>query len=117
MENVVYIRKRLVDAGYEVIGDPSPIVIVLIGSELVSRSIANMMYDHGIIVNSVEFPACAPGESRLRLQVQCDHTREHLDYFVDTLVKVQPKVEEYLANDKFTQTISAKLLEGMSQKL
>lgn len=117
MENVVYIRKRLVDAGYEVIGDPSPIVIVLIGSELISRSIANMMYDYGIVVNSVEFPACAPGDSRLRLQVQCDHVKEHLDTFVDTLVQLQPKVEDYLATDKFTQTISAKLLEGMSQKL
>ena len=113
-ENVTYIRKRLTDAGFEVIGDPSPIVIVIIGSEFVSRSIANMMYDEGIIVNSVEFPACAPGDSRLRLQVQCDHTREHLDHFVDSLIRIMPKVEAYLANDKLTQAVSAKMIESMN---
>lgn len=116
MENILYIRKRLTDAGYEVIGDPSPIVIVLIGSELVSRSIANMLYDDGIIVNSVEFPACNPGESRLRLQVQCDHTREHLDAFVDRLINVMPRVEAYLASDQLTKVISDKIAEGLSQQ-
>ena len=118
-ENAVYIRKKLTDAGFEVIGDPSPIVIVLIGSELKSRAIANMLYDDGIIVNSVEFPACAPGDSRLRLQVQCDHTREHLDSFVDKVIKVIPRVEEYLEKDKVSQLITAKLVEsiGAQQKL
>jgi glycine C-acetyltransferase len=118
-ENVTYIRKRLTDAGFEVIGDPSPVVIVIIGSELKSRAIANMMYDEGIIVNSVEFPACAPGDSRLRLQVQCDHKREHLDAFVDKLVGIIPKVEAYLENDKLTKIIATKIAESMSapQKL
>ena len=115
-ENTSYIRKRLVEEGYEIIGDPSPIVIVLIGSELVSRSIANMMYDEGIIVNSVEFPACAQGESRLRLQIQSDHKKEHLDKFIEAIKRIHPKVEEYLANDKFTQTLSRKIIESVSQQ-
>jgi glycine C-acetyltransferase len=112
-ENSIYIRKRLTDAGFEVIGDPCPIVIVLIGSELMSRSIANMLYADGIIVNSVEFPACAPGDSRLRLQIQTDHTREQLDTFVDKLVAVMPKVEEYLAQDKFSTTVQQALANAL----
>lgn len=117
--NVVYIRKRLIDAGFEVMGDPSPIVIVVIGTEMKSRSIANMLYDDGIIVNSVEYPACAFGDSRLRLQVQCNHTREHLDAFVDRLVKVIPRVDEYLESDQFVQMVSIKLAKSMvdAQKL
>jgi glycine C-acetyltransferase len=113
-ENAIYIRKRLTDAGFEVIGEPCPVVIVLIGSELMSRAIANMMYDEGIIVNSVEFPACAPGDSRLRLQVQSDHTKEHLDTFVDKLVEIMPKVEEYLEKDKFTNTVQQALARAIS---
>ena len=105
LENSTYVRKRLVDAGFEVIGEASPVVIILIGSELVSRSIANMMYSKGIIVNSVEFPACAPGDSRLRMQVQCDHTKEHLDYFVNTLTDIMPEVDQYLASDDFIKLI------------
>lgn len=117
LENVLYIRKRLTDAGFEVIGDPSPVVIVVIGSEFVSRAISHMlMHDHGVIVNSVEFPACAVGDSRLRLQVQCDHTRAHLDTFVDRLVEVMPRVEQFLAQDKLAAVISTKIAQSMSQQ-
>jgi glycine C-acetyltransferase len=112
-ENSIYIRKRLTESGFEVIGEPCPVVIVLIGSELMSRSIANMMYDRGIVVNSVEFPACAPGDSRLRLQIQADHTKEHLDFFIENLIAIMPKVEEYLAQDKFSLAIQ----EGLAKAL
>lgn len=113
-DNAIYIRKRLTDAGFEVIGEPCPVVIVLIGSELMSRSIANMLFADGIIVNSVEFPACAPGDSRLRLQIQADHTKEHLDTFVDKLIAIMPKVEEYLAQDKFTNHVQKALARALS---
>ena len=114
--NVHYVRKRLTDAGYEIIGDPSPIVIVLIGSEFVSRSIANMLYEEGIILNSVEYPACAQGDARLRLQIQCDHTIEQLDALVDALLKVQPKVDEYLENDNFVKVVSASIMKSQEQQ-
>ena len=114
MRNILYIRKRLTDAGFNVYGDPSPVVIVLIGPELVSRGIANMMYEEGVILNSVEFPACAPGDSRLRLQIQCDHTIEHLDKLVDGLQRVMPKVEEYLSNDKLAVRVSEKIIESIT---
>lgn len=103
--NTEYIRKKLIDAGFEVIGEPSPIVIILIGTELLSRGIANMMYYEGFILNSVEFPACEPGDSRIRLQIQCDHTKEQMDNFVETLVRILPEVEVYIANDKLVQTL------------
>lgn len=107
LENSIYVRKRLVDEGFEVIGEPSPVVIILIGSETISRSIANMMYAKGIVVNSVEFPACEPGDSRMRMQLQCDHTKEQLDYFVDTLKEIMPEVEEYLANDDLIKAVAS----------
>ena len=116
MENILYIRKRLAEAGFDVIGDPSPIVIILIGSEFVSRSISNMLYEDGVVVNCVEFPACNVGESRLRLQVQCDHTREHLDAFVDKLIAVMPRVEAYLATDELAKIVTDKIMETLSKQ-
>lgn len=115
MDNSIYIRKQIVEAGFQVIGDPSPIVIIPIGSEFMSRSIANMLYFDGIIVNSVEFPACAPGDSRLRLQIQCDHTKAHLDSFVEKLVAVIPKVEAYLASDELAKVLAVKLTENVAK--
>ena len=114
-DNVTHIRRRLQEAGFRIYGDPSPIVIVLIGPELISRGIANLLYEEGVIVNSVEFPACAPGDSRLRLQLQCDHTKPQLDHFVDSLTKVMPKVEKYVSQDEFTTWLSKKMLEGVQK--
>lgn len=99
VENCNYITERLVGAGFEVIGFPSPIIIVFIGSEFMCRAISNMMYYRGIIVNSVEYPAVGFGQSRLRLQIQATHTREHLDKFVDELAAIIPEVEQFLETD------------------
>jgi glycine C-acetyltransferase len=119
-DNAVYLRAKLKEIGYELLGDPSPIVLVLIGSELLSRAIANMMYVEGIVCNSVESPACGLGEARLRLQLQADHTKEHLDTFIQKLIEIKPKVEHYLANDPLVLTVMDQLgknMQSQTQKL
>jgi glycine C-acetyltransferase len=114
--NEKFILKRLEEEGFETIGFPSPIVIVFIGSELISRSIANFMYEEGMIVNSVEYPAVDQGHSRLRLQLQAGHTIQMLEDFVQKLVDIQPKIEHFLETDKLAQAISLKIVEEMQKK-
>lgn len=50
-------------------------------------------------MNSVEYPAVKFGESRLRLQIQANHTREHLDKFVTELENIIPEVEKFMETD------------------
>jgi glycine C-acetyltransferase len=114
-DNAVYMRMKLKEIGYELLGDPSPIVLVLIGSELLSRAIASMLYRHGVIVNSVESPACGLGEARLRLQLQSDHTKEQLDFFITKLIEVRPIVEQYLATDPLVLAVMDQLAKNMEQ--
>jgi len=82
MNNAIYLRKELTSRGYEVIGNPSPIVILLTGDELVSRVVSRLMLNCGVVVNGIEFPIVPKGKARLRLQLQAIHTQEHLDIFV-----------------------------------
>jgi glycine C-acetyltransferase len=54
IENYMYTKKRLEDLGYKLLGQPSPILIVLIGDENVSRLVSRLMMDEGVHVNGIE---------------------------------------------------------------
>lgn len=112
--NAAYLTKRLVEEGHEVIGNPSPIVLIYIGTEFLSRAIANFMYYEGIIVNSVEFPAVNQGESRMRIQLQAGHTIDQLEHFVKMFNEVIPKCQYFLDTDPDTQIFTRKMIESLT---
>eukprot|EP01017_Pseudomicrothorax_dubius_P040588 TRINITY_DN636_c0_g1_i1.p1 TRINITY_DN636_c0_g1~~TRINITY_DN636_c0_g1_i1.p1 ORF type:complete len:481 (+),score=131.22 TRINITY_DN636_c0_g1_i1:65-1507(+) len=87
IDNSTYVREKLNQHGIQTLGSPSPIVPVMIGDEKIIRVLARFLLDHGILANPMEFPAVPYGTARFRLQVQAGHTKQHLDFFVDAIVK------------------------------
>jgi 7-keto-8-aminopelargonate synthetase-like enzyme len=73
MRNILALRSEF--ASYDIccLGDPSPIVPVLIGSEKVSRLAGCLIFNHSVFANQVEFPGVPIGASRLRMQVMANH--------------------------------------------
>lgn len=82
MDNSLYLRQQLKEARFEVIGDPSAIVPVLIGAEGHARMAAQELAQRGAIANLVEYPAVARNGARFRLQVMAEHRREEIDHLV-----------------------------------
>jgi glycine C-acetyltransferase len=82
MARVLYLREQLQQAGFEVMGDPSAIVPVLVGPEALARIVCQKLPAQGIVLNLVEYPAVAKGNARVRLQVMASHTKEHIDTLV-----------------------------------
>lgn len=82
MDNSLYLRQQLKDCRFEVIGDPSAIVPVLIGAEGHARMAAQELAKRGAIANLVEYPAVARNGARFRLQVMAKHRREEIDHLV-----------------------------------
>ena len=78
MSNIVSLRRQLVEAGFEVYGDPSAIVCVKMGSEGLARLVSRQLPDAGLIANLVEFPAVPKGQARFRMQVMANHTEENI---------------------------------------
>jgi glycine C-acetyltransferase len=78
MDNVLSLRAQLVEAGFEVYGDPSAIVCVKMGSEALARLVARRLPAEGLIANLVEFPAVPKGQARFRMQVMAGHTAENI---------------------------------------
>lgn len=61
IENYKYAKERLMKLGYETIGQPSPILIVYIGNELICRIVCRLMMDNGVHVNGIEYPVVGIG--------------------------------------------------------
>lgn len=92
MNNAIYLREQLTESGFELIGDPSAIVPVLLGDMKNSRLIVRKSLEMGGLVNLVEYPAVRRNNSRVRLQVMASHTAEQLDRFTKILVKARDGV-------------------------
>lgn len=78
MRNILSLRSHLVEAGFEVYGDPSAIVCVKMGSEGLARLVSRRLPDAGLIANLVEFPAVPKGQARFRMQVMANHTEQNI---------------------------------------
>jgi 7-keto-8-aminopelargonate synthetase-like enzyme len=72
------LRDAITGEGLDVGGRLSPLVLPLIGAEAVARIAQRRCFEHGVIVNSIEFPACRTGEARFRLQVTPRHDEQEL---------------------------------------
>ena len=74
MRNILSLRQNLAAHGLHAMGEPSPIVPVLIGREDHARITASLLPGHGVITNLAEFPAVPQDQARLRMQVMALHT-------------------------------------------
>ncbi len=97
MSNILYLRTELKNAGFDVLGAPSPIVPVILGEMAHARVLARELIRRGGIVSLVEYPAVSAGSSRFRLQVMADHTREHVDMLVERLLMARAAAASILA--------------------
>ena len=85
MNNITYLRTRLNEAGFEVVGEPSAIVPVMMREEGLARLVASRLPELGAVANLVEYPAVAKGAARFRFQVMANHNKANVDDVVARL--------------------------------
>jgi glycine C-acetyltransferase len=85
MSNITYLRTKLQEAGFEVIGEPSAIVPVMMREEGLARLAASRLPQLGVVANLVEYPAVAKGAARFRFQVMARHNHANVDEVVARL--------------------------------
>ncbi len=85
MDNILYLRAEMAREGLEILGDPSPIVPVRIGTEAMGRFASRHLAAMGGIANLVEYPAVPKGDSRFRFQVMAAHSHTDIDQIVQML--------------------------------
>ncbi len=87
LHNVLQLRNKLADKGFETYGDPSPIVCVKMGTEAMARLVSRQLHATGLVANLIEYPGVAKGEARFRMQVMANHTEDDIEYAVNRIAE------------------------------
>jgi len=67
----------------------SPITPVMIRDDVKTRLIARKLLENGIYIIPATYPAVKLKDSRLRMNITAQHTKEDLDYFCQTLKNIK----------------------------
>ena len=92
------LRDELTRLGLTCMGEPSPIVPLLIGNEKLARVAHRLVFERNVLAFMVEFPIAPTGASRFRLQVQASHTPEQGREAARVFAEVIGDAKRYLSS-------------------
>lgn len=88
-EAVRYLRERLVQVGIPALHCPSHIIPVHVGDAALATKLSNdLMLEHNIYIQAINYPTVARGQERLRIAPTPHHTKPMMDDLVSQLVEV-----------------------------
>lgn len=92
-EKAGYLRDGLTERGFTVLGrDLIPSVPLFMGDERIGMAFAEGFYKRNIMCSLVRWPAAPQGKSRFRIIVMENHTKQHLDRFLDACEEIRLEV-------------------------
>lgn len=92
-ENQRYFVMRMSRLGYPLVSDETPIVPILVGNGDKADQLAATLRREGIHVDAIKFPAVPFNMARIRIQLNADHTTDHIDALVGILARNQHLVD------------------------
>lgn len=92
MDNTEYFRRKMTEAGFDIIPGIHPITPVMFSkfensSELAVK-FADRMLEEGIYVIAFSFPVVPRKMDRIRVQISAGHSIEQIDKCLDTFIKI-----------------------------
>jgi len=89
-ENAKYLLNKLKGMGLDTGGSDTHIIPVILGSAEKSLKIAEALFKKGYYVSAIRPPTVPRESARLRVSVQCGHTKEQLDGLCRALGEILP---------------------------
>lgn len=90
-----HIRNELFQLGFQVADGDSPIISVLIGPELRTLMAGRKLFDEGLYINSVLFPATPRDEGLLRISLNANHTDEQIAHLINAFSSLKIYLNEF----------------------
>lgn len=87
-QNTRYIKELLSSKGFDIGKSESPITPVMVRDDMKVKIIARKLLEKGIYIIPATYPAVKLKNSRLRLNITAQHTKEELDFFCKTLLEI-----------------------------
>lgn len=96
-DNILRLRAEFESRGLECLGNPSNVVPVMTGDEVLAKWTGRFLEENGLLANLVEFPAVARGKARFRFQVMATHTAGQIgtavEVFETSLTQARERME------------------------
>ncbi len=92
-ENIDRVKKDLAAAGFNFAADSvHPIQPILIGDAAKTVAFKDKLYEAGILVTNINYPVVPEGKDEIRVQLSSSHSKEDLDYFIESAIKAAKSV-------------------------
>ena len=87
-DNTRFFKAGLDALGFNTGMSESPITPVIVGEAATAARMSDALFDRGVFAQSIGFPTVARDKARLRTIVAATHTRDDLQYALDTFATV-----------------------------
>ncbi len=84
-ENEKYFKSRLKEMGFDYGESETPIVPIIIKDTEKTMHLSQKLFENGILMLPMVYPAVARGQERLRCTISAKHTREDMDRALDVI--------------------------------
>lgn len=91
-DNTEFFRTGLQELGFDTGASATPIIPVIVGDERKAMQLADDLFEEGVFAQGIAFPTVPRGKARVRTIVTAAHSREDLQYALDTFAKVGRKL-------------------------
>ncbi len=91
LANGAYMRENLTNAGFDTGDSKTPVVPIIIGSDMKTFRVWKELMNKGVYTNPIVSPAVPEGRALLRTSYMATHTQEQLDYCLAALVETGRK--------------------------
>lgn len=90
--NAALFRRRMTEAGFELLDGEHAIVPVMFGDATLATQIADAMLAHGVYVTAFSFPVVPRGQARIRVQLSAAHSEADIDACVRAFTAARDEV-------------------------
>ena len=87
-DNTRFFKAGLEQLGFNTGLSESPITPVIAGDSATAMKLSDRLFEEGVFAQGIAFPTVARDKARVRTIVTATHTREDLQYALDTFAKV-----------------------------
>lgn len=77
--NSQYLKKALIDYGFDTGNSKTPIVPIMLGEAQTAKKFSGKLFEKGVFAVAVGFPTVPMGKARIRVMVSAGHTRKQLE--------------------------------------
>jgi glycine C-acetyltransferase len=87
-ENTRFFKAGLQALGFDTGVSESPITPVIVGDAALAMKLSDRLFDEGVFAQGIGFPTVARGKARVRTIVTATHTRDELQFALDSFGRV-----------------------------